>query len=635
MKRLPRAFALIGLCCLLSQSAAADEIADRIRSTEFQPIREAQLQQRRDAARTALHGAQAMLQYAGSGPAWRDYLLWDSLEDAISETAVDESTIEAVTASMYRLAGLHDGIERSELIRLRDRLVDLRRGLVLALRQQRSAERMAQYEMDLQQFPDDPILQAERPETLEQQYQQRRDALAEMASRLASAPATVDMRQLAAEVDWFRTHEQLTDLLATLSMRHGRSNVHVDVSATALATLTARQVYEVEPIRETQDKAVITGQAVITGVATMRPVSGQAAGQCEVRFEGTVESTMNGRQGPVSFVLRGDTALTAQKTVIFADDRFSVLQGSAQAHSNLRTEQVCSKFRGGIGKLVRRIAGNEIAKEQPQARHDLSQRSRDSFLKRFDEDIAEEIAEARGDFEIEVKRSLLRLNLQPKTLDFLTDPTKLTVALRFDNGLSQPAHTVLPVKSQADIDVTVHESTVASICQRIYAGRKIDDIRREFQVLGIELSDKDKEQIPDGIGIHFADDRPVEVEFEDDQISIILRGQTWFLDNSPLVAMNVRFGYAVQQREGMYVAVRRDDVQVTAPEGMRGGRFIQQMNVLKRRLVTELPKEFVFENIPVEKLPKPADRLGTLRVASMKTAGGWLAAGLLGDRWQP
>ncbi|QDS89227.1 hypothetical protein EC9_34240 [Rosistilla ulvae] len=632
MMKFRSALPLLGLCWMLSQTVDADDLIDRIRQSTFQPITDATLQQRRSEAVDALREADAMLQYAGSGPAWRDYLLFDPLGEALASDQVDDDAIEAVTASMYRLAGLHDGIERPSLTRLRKHLVDLRSGLVLARRQSISAEKIAQFEIDLEQFPDDPELLADRPTTLAQDFEKRRDEFADLLALQDHARTSAEIRRMAQLTEWFRSREQLAAELARVADRFGRANTNVDVSAAALATLTARQVTEVQPIRENKDKVQVTGQAVLTGVATMHPVSGTSPGQCEVRFQGTVQSTMNGRQGPVSFTLRGDTVLTAQKTVIFSEDQFLTLKGTAQANSNLRTEQVCSKFRGGIGKLVRRIAGNEIAKEQPQARHDLSNRTSDSFLKRFDEDIVEEIAEARRDFDIEVQRSLLRLNVQPQTFDFLTDPSKLTVALRFDAGLSQPAYTALPKQAAGDIGVMLHESTVGSVCQRIYAGRKIDSIRREFQVLGIKLSEKDQEQIPEGMGIHFADERPIEVEFEGNKISIVLRGQTWFLENVPLVAMNVRFGYTVEQRDGMYVAVRGDDVQVTAPEGMRGGRFIQQMNVLKRRLLDELPADFKFEPIPVAKLPDPVNRLGTLNIAEVQTNGGWLNAGLQGDR---
>ena len=637
MKYYRCALPLLGLCwiAIVSQIATADDLTDRIRQATFQPISDATLQQRRDAASDALGQAESMLQHAGSGPSWRDYLLFDPLHDALASDAVDEDAIQAVTATMYRLAGLHDGIERPQLTRLRTQLVDLRRGLILARRQLDSAEKLAQHQLDLEQFPDDPELLGERPTTLQQVFDERRSEFAELLDKMKSAGTPADMRRVAELTAWFQSHEQLTDVLPRIADRFGRANTQVDVSAPALSTITMRHVTEVEPIRENKDKVQVTGQAVLTGVATMHPISGQSPGECEVRFQGTVQSTMNGRQGPVSFTLSGDTVLTAQKRVIFAEDHFLTLAGTVQANSNLRTDQVCSKFRGGIGKLVRKIASKEIAKEQPQARNDLSRRSSDSFLKRFDEDIVEEIAEARRDFDLEVQRSLLRLNLQPRTLDFLTDPSKLTVAMRFDAGLAQPAHSVLPQLATGDIGVTMHESTLGSICERIYAGRKIDDIRREFQVLGIKLSEKDKEQIPEGMGIHFADDRPIEVEFEANKISIVLRGQTWFLDKTPLVAMNVRFGYTLEQRNGMYVAVRSDDVQVTAPEGMRGGRFIQQMNVLQRRLLAELPAEFKFEPIPATKLPDPVKRLGTLTVSKVQTAGGWLNAGLQGDRMLP
>ncbi|QDV69192.1 hypothetical protein Poly24_29070 [Rosistilla carotiformis] len=635
MMKLRCALPLIGLCWMLSQSVTADDLPDRIRNAAFQPIDDATLQQRRLAAADALRVAESMLQYAGSGPAWQDYLLFDPLRDALINNQIDDDAIAAVTATMYRLAGLHDGIERPALTRLRSNLVDLRRGLVLARRQADAAEKLAQFQLDLEQFPDDPELLAERPMSLEQAFADRQAELAELVTQLHAATTAAPYRRLAELTAWFQSHEQLPGELRRIADRFGRANTHVDIAAPALATITARQVTEIEPIRENKDKVQVTGQAVLTGVATMHPVSGHAPGQCEVRFQGNIQSTMNGRQGPVSFTLRGDTVLTAQKTVIFAEHQFVTLKGTAQANSDLRTEQVCSKFRGGIGKLVRRIAGNEIAKEQPQARHDLSRRSSDSFLKRFDEDIVQEIAEARSDFELEVQRSLLRLNVQPKTIDFLTDPSKLTLALRFDSGLSQPAYAAVPQTATGDIVVTLHESTVGSVCQRIYAGRKIDNIRRELKVLGIKLSEEEEKQIPEGMGIHFAEDRPIEVEFEGNKISMILRGQTWFLDKTPLVAMNVRFGYTLEPRDGMFVAVRGEDVQVTAPEGMRGGRFIQQMNVLKRRLLQELPQEFKFEPIPVSKLPDPVNRLGTLNVVKVQTAGGWLNAGLQGDRSRP
>ncbi|MEZ6090402.1 MAG: hypothetical protein R3C05_20745 [Pirellulaceae bacterium] len=627
---------LLGLVC--SPYADADDLSASIAAAHYRPIESAEVQRRWQAARDALQAVQWDLRIAQHGDTWRKYLFIESLDESLKEPEQQEKALAAVTATIYRLAGLHDGIEKPSFVALRSRLISLRSGLLNAMEVESARRQAEQHAQDLEMFPDDPELADERPESMQQKFARRTELLSTRIASLASSSAigsprdAASMREIAEATQWLRFREQIPELLARVEQRFGGHNLWLQVPAATLGTLTARPVYEVEPIRETQGKAQITGHAILTGTAMMHPVAGQYPGQCEIRFSGIVQSTMNGRQGPVSFVLSGNTQLQAGKSVVLQSDRFWVLPASANAQSDLRTRQVCSTIHGGIGKLVRKIAGKKIAEERPQGQRDLSNRSRDSFLEQFNEDVAKEIAEARVDFEQEVLRSLLRLNTQADSIDFQTDPHSLNVALQFRSGIAVPRYQQPLRVAEADFRVALHESMIQAVTDRIYSGRKIENIRRELKVVGIDLSAEDEQEIPENFGIHFADEQPIGVAFSDNQIAVTLRGQQWFVEDNALVAMNVRFAYAIERQADRFVAVRQPHVDISAPEGQRGGRFIQQKNILMRRLLDELPADFVIQPIPVEKLSDPVDRLGSLSVTQFVASEGWVHAALAGDR---
>ena len=640
--------AICNLTFLYPTDAWADALSDSIAAASYEPIDSIEIERRRQVANVALQAVGRELLSYQTGEAWRRYLLLEPLIDAIGQAEMTDGALSAVTTTIYRLAGLHDGLDRRSFIDLRSRLVSLRSGMRIVAEYEATQQRFEEFASDLAMFPDDPEVLKQRPESMQEKFAKRTHRLSELvapksstasighiAGSLQASSSRADaaaLREMAEIVTWLRFREQIPALLDRVEHLYGGDNLWLQVPATTLGSLTSRPVYEVEPIRETQGKATITGQAVLTGTAMMLPVTGAYPGQCEVRFSGVVQSTMNGRQGPVSFVLSGNTQLNAGKGVVLQADRFWVLPAVANAQSDLRTQQVCSTLQGGIGKLVRRIAGKKIAEERPQGQRDLSDRSRDSFLEQFNEDVAKEIAEARVDFEKEVLRSLLRLNTEADSINFQTDPSSLNIALQFDSGIAVPRYQRPLSLTEADFRVALHESMLQAITTRIYSGRKLDNIRRELKVLGIKLSAEDEEEIPDGFGIHFADEQPIGIEFSDNQIFLTLRGKQWFVEETALVAMNVRFAYAIENQAGRFVAVRQSVVDITAPEGQLGGRFIQQKNVLKRRLLDELPAEFVVQPIPMNKLSDPIDRLGNLSLTQFVIAEGWLHTALAGDR---
>ena len=159
--------------------------------------------------------------------------------------------------------------------------------------------------------------------------------------------------------------------------------------------------------------------------------------------------------------------------------------------------------------LIRKIAKKAIAKEHPAARRDLDKKSREKFVKQFQGDVAEEMLEAWNDLQSDLFAPLDRLDVRPKDFDFKTNASGLVARMTINGGFGLGA-TSPPDEPPliGDLGVSIHESVINRMAQRMLAGETITDFQKLAKSSGVKLTPEQIEEIPDDVSIRLAERPP-------------------------------------------------------------------------------------------------------------------------------
>ncbi|MEM6364350.1 MAG: hypothetical protein AAF745_07985 [Planctomycetota bacterium] len=592
---------LILICCFPSLSGAqAPSLLSLFAEASYQPPTPASLTLARSEATTRLQDVESyLLQHDPSGQ-WRLYLQLDALANALSVGELSEAARAVIDEAYDRMFANIPGLETPAILSLR-----------------RSLRTVIQVDAHLQQTELADVFRVKQRE---------------LVSRLGEPDSVRNLnwfRDVQALIAWFDEHEQAATAVVAAKALFSRPNMIAAISAPALAQVTRRPVDESEPICEMSDGRLIHGRAVATGVAEMIPSTADPA-QCRIVFDGQVRSTLNGSEGPVVFRLGGLTRLHVEQPVTLSVDAFAMQSTLPNASTQLWTDRVATKRQFPGSRLVRSIARRMIAKERPVARQSLNENSRDQFVEQFQADVAAEMAEAFAEFQSELISPLDRLDVRPDDLQFVGMPDRLQTRMTLTGGygLGAPGH-VSSRMQETDLAVSIHESVVNRLAQRLLAGETFTDLAQLAQTSGIELTDEQLAKLPDDFAITFSDQQPVTARIEDDVIEITVRGAGYEVGGAVLVAMNATIRYRVVVEEGHLVLLLDGEPVVTPPADGESGRFYLQKNVLEKRLINELPSRATID--PIE-FPPPADRLGLGRFASAIVDAGWFQIQIDGDR---
>ncbi len=584
--------------------------------------------------------------FLGSGPnanAWRGFLQLSELRQMLVQHEPpafqpidlqdrDYKHTDAETLYLDRLQqlrtmaakfiGKHEGLERSPLLRVRASL----KQLVLA----------TELSVDA---------------SLEEVFKAKRNAIIELLAQ----PNLGDIefhRQLAQLASWLDQYDQAEAWTADAIARWSRPNLRLGISREAMQHVTIRSVCETKPIHEIEDGRRITGQALATGHAYMVPIDSTSTSmlghglisQCRVEFDGNIQSSLNGSEGPISFGLLGNTRLTTYLPVAFSTKSFVVFPIQATSSTNLQTRHVSTR-RNGIGsRLVRKVATRVIEKKRPESERGLDEGAVERFSKSFMEDVTKEIREAEIDFKSDMIAALDRVDMQPHDFQFVGDASKLEVQMTLNGGFGlgasplPPPPITAPVslipsprmtpRVAADLYVQVHESTVDRIAQRMLAGETVRDFSAVIRAAGFALSEDQAAELPKDLVIELANDRPVTATFDNDMLKLVVRCAAFQVGRARPVALNIVIRYRVTVDAGKLRLDLEGEPEITPPETGSTIRFITLKNVVARRLEPEIPKSKSFDGF---NLPAPADRLGYVWFDTAHAENGWMTITFRGD----
>jgi len=153
--------------------------------------------------------------------------------------------------------------------------------------------------------------------------------------------------------------------------------------------LVTEDVYYTLTEDRTAEGVRINAEAVATGKADMKLDTSGKHPVFTVRLIGEASTRLKLDSGPAVAYARSTTPFTSAQRITYDGERFFEGEPSVEARGRTRLERVCSRRRGPLGLLVRRIARRKLGEAEPKINREV-----DAFTEDFVAGKLEEVKES-------------------------------------------------------------------------------------------------------------------------------------------------------------------------------------------------------------------------------------------------
>ena len=447
-------------------------------------------------------------------------------------------------------------------------------------------------------------------------------------------------------LQWLESAGQVPQLVALIRRQHSQPNLYASISSGMINGLVAENAASVsrrQRVKEVFFGRITRGTADIDGdiSVVLNPDPHQI--NLAIELLGSITSQTYSRER--EWTVRASAAGT-----FCARRQFVASLRGLEASEVVSDARVSSSF-GGISsklKLVKRKAVETYLKQKPRNDVESTRRikaqvtegfveSTDKALKNGQDGIA-----ALGDRLDEFARFI-----PPLFVRTLQDRIEL-VARKTNQGSlgspSAPAH----YGRQDEISVAIHETMLTNYLDPVFAGKTLtnEELKSEAEDrFGIEIpepkqpekstkdgEEEEKGEEPISFSITFDRVRPIQLEFKDNQLAVIVTGRR-FTQGTRAIRAGLRFRltFRIVRQGGTLKLVRVGDTEIeySDPE-KKNAKLVAFRSLLEKRLNKTTETEDGVE-LPENLIPQPLveDRplAKSLTLNTLRLDRGWLYLG--------
>ncbi|NOY29535.1 MAG: hypothetical protein GXP28_04955 [Planctomycetes bacterium] len=388
---------------------------------------------------------------------WKRYLRWEKLEPhLVGEVAIDEKKLLDLTAVLRRFRSSVAGLENSAFTQTAEAL-DHYRGL---LRWYHRVEKVAKRSRR----------KYSRRDLERRVYMSQLLELEKQLTRHLEAPSVETSRKIGQLLGFVQQLDQSPQLVKAIRSHFTQSNVFTAVSESAINRLAERPVHETQPVRDCILGARILGTAESTGFVTLRTLPADDHIALELQLAGTIHSNTVGYKKPVRLTSRSNTNFVATKRLQISDARFVAIPTDVSASTKSRTTSI-RKTGGRFGRrLIERIAWKKVGESKSKSERIASQRAEQKVAKKFDDQVADAIFQARHKYDRQARPLLVRAGVFPEYLRMASTDRAIHVEARLAS-YEQVSASTMPISTVGeDLSLKVHESAINNFLPSILAG---------------------------------------------------------------------------------------------------------------------------------------------------------------------
>jgi len=524
---------------------------------------------------------------------WKDYLQWGEMEKQLqTEDGPDWKALHSVALKYYDNA---EGLEHPKFMSVR-----------VALREYADA-----------------VLFSSNPKA-QQYYEQYLEELAGLLESHAKRPTQETAIVIGKRLGWLERFGQAEDLISGVRQHHSRPNLFVQLSEDMIKTGFDTNVDERMQVHEVIMGTSIRGDAHMKGRATLELVPNAEKAAVDIVLSGTTKSNNVGHNGPVTIYSSSVTTVDARKRILV--DATGIASKPARADCRVR-----SRVHNIAGSaLAQNVAWNRVGQHKAQAEAIASRRADRRAEKKVDRNAGELLKRANDLFTDKFRNPLVRRDGFPQVLQFSTTEDYVHI-MALESGADQLGAPNEPPALAANHDVAIrlHESFVANLSQAALGGVTLTD-ERLAELVERLTGDVPEELViteeDDPWSITFASERPLGARFDDQGVTVFIRGKRFTRCDTELKkSIQISATYEIAKTAEGAKLTRQGDVTVEFAGSKRlSASQIAMKTFMKKRFEAIFKREIVSDGI---ELPGRWRQAGKMRLQQLHCDDGWLALG--------
>ncbi len=428
-----------------------------------------------------------------------------------------------------------------------------------------------------------------------------------------------------------------------------QGEVHLEFSEQALKTLLARQDVNSSPIQEVIPGAVLDGLQTTQTRVDIDCQPSQEGAKFLFIVNGHVESTVTARTPQAEVLQQGNTVFTATKPVLLDGEKILTQKAVIQVLPNQRVMNARTpQGRMPIfGRLADRIAYNAAVARTPQSNMIAGRRLLEKLQPQLDSEFDSQLSQADRNLQENLWARLEEWNVAPQQKAAFSSADRLFWDYRLTEkvipfaaaealpDLSQsvdPNIVPAPPTSGTDLEVHLHESLFATIAAKRSLGGRVVSLNNLKAIVDRFLSSytdedvADQQEFPVPIDFRFADTAPLVALFEEDHLSVQLRG-TFQAGNLPGTEIQQIHLKITASLDDEHIVLRTTAVDVFE-EDKEGNP--QSPGLTQSAIASQLKAQLQPMHLP-RTIPLPQERFPgkAFRAAEVNSGNGWLIAGFV------
>jgi len=435
--------------------------------------------------------------------------------------------------------------------------------------------------------------------------------------------------QVGIVANYLHESQQVPWAVSEIRSQFSIPNIQITAQESLLNRMLTRSVAEPNPVRECILGTSILGQACLLGTVSADVVPMNNGVSLRLNMSATLTSQNKGYNRGVVLNTTGYSPVYASKQIFVTPTGIS----SAPATVSTNLQSTINSIEHRL-RLVRRIAEKKAAEQKPQADAIAEGRMQTKIQAQYDQQVTTQLNEASAQLTTlqqtqrpEVKRiGITRPTLAVYSTDTTVNGNLIQAA---PHQLAAGRSCMLPIPMSSGVLVRAHQSAMINALDVVLGGRTIRSQNLDEyaqQILGEVPPEVSKEANGEEWSITMALFHPVELEFIDGRVKIILkisqmtRGDQVLADPAIITATYLPSFY-----DGVLTLKREGPVTIDFTRESRGVRVVTLRSFLKGKFETTFKEEFVTKRIDLNgRFP----RAPQLNVDHLNLDDGWLQVGL-------
>ena len=480
-------------------------------------------------------------------------------------------------------------------------------------------------------------------DNLQEEFLERIGALSELLQESPDLSDRAAHGQAGKLLQWLESAGQVPQLVALIRSQHSQPNLYASVSSGMINSLVAENAASVsrrQRVKEVFFGRIVRGTANIDGdiSVVLNPDPYQI--NLAIELLGSITSQTYSRER--EWTVRASAAGTFSGRRQFVASLRGLEASDVESEANVR-----SSFDGisSRSKLVKRKACETYLKQKSRNDEESTRRIKDQVTEGFVESTDEALKNgqegitALGDRMDEFARFI-----PPLFVRTLQDRIELVARKTNQGSLGAPSAPAYYGR-QDEISVAIHETMLTNYLDPVFAGKTFsnEELRSEAEDrFGIEIpepkqsknssedgEEEKKAEEPIDFSITFAKVRPIQLEFKDDQLAVIVTGRK-FTQGTRAIRAGLRFrlNFRIVRQGGSLKLFRFGDTEIEYSDpDKKSAKLVAFRSLLEKRLneTTEADQGVALPNnlIPAA-LVEGRSMLQSLTLNTLRMDGGWM-----------